>query len=134
MAIYLAKIKGNKDACNYYAYPAISIEEAMSKAIKHHGKAQEIENIKFLFSEDDPEAAIDKVKLELEGLFLELHHLGYVGHTVSSELTNGNEIHKASAQWEIRAVMDAIKEKSEQIYGLLDTLMAITEDRILEGN
>lgn len=30
MAIYLAKIKGNKDACNYYAYTGTSIEEAMS--------------------------------------------------------------------------------------------------------
>jgi hypothetical protein len=133
MALYLAKIKGTKDTCNYYAYPATSIEEAMSKAIKQLGKA-EIENIKFLFSEDEPEGAIKKIQRELDGLFLELHHLGYAGYVVSNHLTNGNDTHKASAQWEIRAVMDAIKEKSEQIYGLLDTLMAITEDRILEGN
>ncbi|MGE5444572.1 MAG: hypothetical protein ACM3SR_08215 [Ignavibacteriales bacterium] len=131
MALYQAAFKREDGSLENHIVKASNTEEAFKKFVESW-KLKGIESVKWLLDEDDPEEVIKELENQLAALFLKLHHLAYAGYTVSNELTNGNEFHRKSSQWEIRALMDAIKERSEEIYSLLDALIDIQEGEILE--
>jgi hypothetical protein len=132
MALYQATFKTENGALGRRIIKAMTTEDAVNTSLAQW-QLKEIESIKCLMEVDkDSETVVKEIENGLTHVFLKLHHLAYAGYIVSEELTNGNEYHRTAAQWEIRALMDAVKERSEEIYSLLDALIDIQEEKILE--
>lgn len=131
MALYQATFETENGSLQRHIVKAMTIEDAFNTfCAQWH--TTEIESIKCLLNVDnDCERVIKEIEIELTGLFLKLHHLAYAGYVVAGSLHNGNEYHRTATQWEIRCLMDAIKERSEEIYSLLDALKDIQEEEIL---
>lgn len=130
MAIYQVKVKGGEGINRYDTYRASSIEDTLKQFLdgeERHKQdmgdryqSTEIEQVKLLFLEDDPENIAEKVSSELEGAFHELSNLGSVGRYTRG---NGGDV------FEMYAVLDSVKEKSEQICSLLRALWDVEENK-----
>lgn len=130
MSLYRVKLKGKEGIHGYDTYRASSIEDTLKQFLDGEERHKqdmgdryqptEIEQVKLLFLEDDPENIAKKISLELEGAFHELTHLGTVGHFTKG---NGGDV------WEMYAVVDSAKEKLEQLYSLLRALWDVEQNK-----
>jgi hypothetical protein len=122
MAIYQVKLKDKLRFLQYLTYRSSNIEETLAKFLGNSGhKPADAESIAFLCKEDRPKEAIGEISDKIESLFLDLHRLANTGAGLANYLQGDKDKEPVlDYQWEVRALIDTIEEKTEQLRRWID--------------